>query len=206
MKRSPLPGSGAADVRLLVLPPLLILLVLLLSACDSGPESKLPVLGRVTKEFHFRNQDNQEVTLEIFRDKIYVTDFFFTTCPSICPIMKRQMTRVYDEFKDNPEVLLFSHTIDPEHDTVEVLKNFAAGLGVETAKWQMVTGDQDEIFAMAKHYMLGAMKNDEVPGGYIHSGSFVLVDKDRNIRGYYNGTETEAVDKLISDLKELIGE
>lgn len=185
---------------------LLSLCMSLLSGCDTGSKSDLPVLGKVTQEFRFLNQDNQEVTLDIFNDKIYITDFFFTTCPSICPIMKRQMTRVYDEFKDNPEILLFSHTIDPDHDTVEVLKKFADGLGVATEKWQMVTGDQDDIFAMAKHYMLGAMKNEEVPGGYIHSGHFVLVDKNRNIRGYYNGTETEAVDKLISDLKEFIGE
>ena len=111
------------------------------------------------------------------------------------------MHRVYEAHKDNDEILLFSHTIDPEHDTVEVLHNFAAGLGIDSRRWQMVTGDQDDIFAMAKHYMLGALKNDEVPGGYIHSGSFVLIDKKGQIRGYYNGTDEAEVDKLIEDLK-----
>ncbi len=177
-------------------------LTVFLFSCQRKPD--LPVMGEVTQDFNFVNQDNQDVTIKIFDDKVYVTDFFFTTCPSICPIMKRQMVRIYDAFKDNPDVLLFSHTIDPEHDTVEILKKFADGLGIKTSKWQMVTGEQDEIFAMAKHYMLGAMKSDDVPGGYIHSGSFVLVDKNKKIRGYYNGTKEEDVDKLISDLNAFL--
>jgi protein SCO1/2 len=154
----------------------------------------------VTRDFSFVNQDNEVVTPAVFQDKVYVTDFFFTTCPSICPIMTRQMTRVYEAVIDEPGVLLLSHTIDPEHDTVEVLKNYADGLGIKTAKWHLVTGSQDEIFAMAKHYMLAAMKHEEAPGGYLHSGSFVLVDRQRQIRGYYDGTDSEAVDRLIEDL------
>lgn len=163
-------------------------------------------MGEVSKDFTFINQDNQKVTPAVFADKVVITDFFFTTCPSICPIMKRQMHRVYEIYKETPDVLFFSHTIDPEHDTAEVLHNFAKGLGAETQKWQMVTGDQDEIFAMAKHYMLGAMKNEDVPGGYIHSGSFVLVDKMKRIRGYYNGTDEAEVDTLITDLRILLDE
>lgn len=183
---------------------LVLLLCMLLPGCtgDDG-STELPVYGEISMDFLLRNQDNQEVTPLIFKDKIYVTDFFFTTCPSICPIMKRQMVRLYDAFKDVPEVLLFSHTIDPEHDTVEVLKNFSEGLGITTDKWQMVTGEQDEIFALAKHYMLAAMKNDQSPGGYIHSGSFVLVDQNKKIRGYYDGTNKAEVDQLIVDLKKL---
>lgn len=183
-----------------------IILIFSFVGCDNTNKSQLPVLGEMTTDFSFHNQDNQLVTAEIFTDKVYVTDFFFTTCPSICPIMKKQMSRVYEVFKDTPKVLLFSHTIDPEHDTVEVLKNFANGLEIETEKWQMVTGPQDEIFAMAKHYMLGAMKNDDVPGGYIHSGSFVLVDEKKQIRGYYNGTDAQEVDDLIADIKEYLNE
>lgn len=174
------------------------------AGCQFQKKSDLPVLGEVNRPFSFQNQDGQTVTEAIFTGKVYVTDFFFTTCPSICPVMKRQMHRVYEAYRERSEVLLFSHTIDPEHDTVEVLYNFAAGLGAETGRWQMVTGDQDEIFAMAKHYMLGAMKNDEVPGGYIHSGSFVLVDRNKRIRGYYNGTKSEEVDALIVDIEKLI--
>lgn len=183
----------------------LVLTAMLVSGCEKD-KPELPVLGEVTEDFSFRNQDNEVVTAEIFKDKVFITDFFFTTCPSICPIMKRQMMRVYQAFENHPDVLLFSHTIDPEHDTVEVLRNFADGLGIKTEKWQMVTGPQDDIFAMAKHYMLAAIKDDQVEGGYIHSGSFVLVDKDKKIRGYYNGTDPEEVDALIADLKDFLGE
>jgi len=179
---------------------LAVLLGLYLSGCDSRSIDDFPVLGEVSRDFSFVNQDNEVVTPAVFQDKVYVTDFFFTTCPAICPIMTRQMTRVYEAIKDDPGVLLLSHTIDPEHDTVEVLKNYADGLGIETAKWHLVTGPQDEIFAMAKHYMLAAMKYEEAPGGYLHSGSFVLVDRERQIRGYYDGTDPEAVDRLIDDL------
>ncbi len=182
-----------------------MLIVLLLSGCqDNSATSQFPVLGEVTKDFTFRNQDGQEVTKALFDGKIVITDFFFTTCPSICPVMKRQMYRVYEKFKDNPDVLFFSHSIDPEHDTVEVLHNYAKGMGTKTDKWQMVTGDQDEIFAMAKHYMLGALKNDEAPGGYIHSGSFVLIDRKKRIRGYYNGTDEEEVNQLMLDMEKFL--
>ncbi len=194
--------SSFCSARLLIL----ILTVLLFSGCSSQPEKQLPVMGEINKDFTFINQDSQEVTPAVFTGKVVITDFFFTTCPSICPIMKRQMHRVYEVFKETPDILFFSHTIDPEHDTPEVLHNFAQGLGADTQKWQMVTGDQDEIFAMAKHYMLGAMKNEDVPGGYIHSGSFVLVDKKKRIRGYYNGTDEAEVDMLITDLRILLNE
>lgn len=183
-----------------------IIQLLFVTSCSESYESGLPVLGKITEDFKFYNQDNEVVTSAILEDKIYVTDFFFTSCPTICPIMKRQMHRLYDLFKDTPDFVLLSHTIDPEFDTVAVLKTFAKGLGVETAQWQMVTGDQDEIFAMAKHYMLGAMKKDDAPGGYIHSGSFVLVDKEKRIRGYYSGTDADEVEALVVDLRKLIKE
>lgn len=175
-----------------------------LSGCQDSADKQLPVIAKATREFSLHNQDNQVVNRALFRDRIVVTDFFFTTCPSICPIMKRQMHRVYERFKDTPDVLLFSHSIDPEHDTVEVLRNYADGLGIKTSSWQMVTGNQDEIFALAKHYMLGALKNEEVPGGYIHSGSFVLIDRNGQIRGYYNGTEEQEVNQLMIDMEILI--
>ncbi|WP_028581951.1 SCO family protein [Desulfogranum japonicum] len=176
------------------------------TSCSDQSANKLPVLGTFNKDFTFTNQDNQPVTPDVFKNKVVVTDFFFTTCPSICPIMKRQMHRIYEQFENHPDVLLFSHTIDPEHDTAEVLHKYAEGFGIRTEKWQMVTGSQDEIFAMAKHYMLGAMKNEEVPGGYIHSGSFVLMDKQQRIRGYYNGTDATEVDTLITDMKTLLND
>ena len=121
--------------------------------------------------------------------------------------MKRQMFRIYEAYPDQPDLLLFSHTVDPDHDTVEILKNYSEGLGIKTEKWQMITGPQDEIFEVAKtNYMLGALKDENSPGGYIHSGSFVLIDKEMRIRGYYDGTDAKEVDRLILDLKEFISE
>lgn len=181
-----------------------LLVVIGLTGCDKKIEEKFRVYGQVTQDFEFYNQDNQLVTAEIFKDKVYVTDFFFTTCTTICPLMKRQMHRVYQAFEDTPGVLLFSHTIDPENDTVEVLKNYADGLQIKTDKWQLVTGPQEEIFDMAKNYMLGVLKDDTTADGYIHSGHFVLMDRERKIRGYYSGTDAKDVDRLIADLREFI--
>lgn len=183
---------------------LFFLFTLGLTGCEKKIEEKFKVYGQVTQDFNFYNQDNQLVTAEIFTDKVYVTDFFFTTCTTICPLMKRQMHRVYEAFANTPGVLLFSHTIDPENDTVEVLKNYADGLGIKTDKWQLVTGEQEEIFAIAKDYMLGVLKDDNNPDGYIHSGHFVLVDRERKIRGYYSGTDAKDVDRLIADLKDFV--
>jgi len=183
---------------------LCLLLLVGLTGCEKKVDEKFKVYGQVTQDFELYNQDNQLVTAEIFKDKVYVTDFFFTTCTTICPLMKRQMHRVYEAFKDTPGVLLFSHTIDPENDTVEVLKNYADGLQIKTEKWQLVTGPQEEIFDMAKNYMLGVLKDDTTVDGYIHSGHFVLMDKERKIRGYYSGTDAKDVDRLIADLKEFV--
>lgn len=200
--------SPKARVKKLV--PITILLLILtgfVTGCEKKSDAKFRVYGEVTQDFSFHNQDNQIVTKDIFNDKVVITDFFFTTCPAICPIMKRQMFRIYEAYPDQPDLLLFSHTIDPDHDTVEILKNYSEGLGIKTEKWQLVTGPQEEIFEIAKNnYMLGALKDENSPGGYIHSGSFVLIDKDKKIRGYYDGTDAKEVDQLILDLKEFISE
>lgn len=190
--------------------PITILLLVLtgfVTGCEKKSDEKFRVYGEVTQDFSFHNQDNQIVTKDIFNDKVIITDFFFTTCPAICPIMKRQMFRIYEAYPDQPDLLLFSHTVDPEHDTVEILKNYSEGLGIKTEKWQLITGPQEEIFEVAKNnYMLGALKDENSPGGYIHSGSFVLIDKNKKIRGYYDGTDAKEVDRLILDLKEFISE
>jgi protein SCO1 len=156
-------------------------------------------------DFRFINQDSIIVTPETFQDKVYVTDFFFTTCPTICPVMKTQMLRIYEAFKNNDEVALLSHTIDPVHDTVAVLHDYAERLGVSGNNWHFVTGDKDEIYEMGlKSYMVTAMEDENEPGGFIHSGAFILVDKDKHIRGMYDGTEPEQVDVLIRDIRRLL--
>ena len=197
------------------------------SSCSSdSTNDKLPIYGRreaVTKtvngenvtdtsyhqipNFSFVDQDNKEITPATFNDKIYVADFFFTTCPTICPIMKTQMLRVYEKFKDEDEVLLLSHSIDPVHDSVAVLKDFAERLGVKSNKWHFVTGNKDHIYEVGqKGYMVTATDDPNEPGGYLHSGAFILVDKGKKIRGIYDGTKEEEVDRLMRDIPKLLNE
>lgn len=158
-------------------------------------------------DFSFINEDKETVTDKDFKGKVYVADFFFVTCPTICPVMKKNMLTVYKEYKDNPDVKILSHTIDPEHDTPEILKKYATDLGVTGKMWQFVTGDKEKIYDIGqKHYMVSALEDSSQAGGYIHSGAFVLVDKDRHIRGMYDGTTVDGTEKLIKDLAVLLKE
>ncbi len=202
-------------------------LIVMVSGClRSSEPSKLPYLGRkevvpVNKngavtydtlyhkiaDFRFINQDSAVVTQKTFEDKIYVADFFFTTCPTICPVMKAQMLRVYDQFEDNETVMFLSHTIDPEYDTVGVLKNFSERLGVSGEKWHFVTGPKEDIYEIGQtSYMVTAMEDRDAPGGFLHSGAFILVDKDRHIRGLYDGTDEKEVNRLMNDIPRLLDE
>ena len=151
-------------------------------------------------DFSFVNQDSQRVTSQTLAGKIYVTDFFFTTCPTICPKMKSQMLRVYEKFKNNDQVVLLSHTIDPQHDSIAVLRDYAARLGVSSKKWHFVTGPKDSIYTIAAQYMVSAAEDEKEPGGFVHSGAFILVDGNRHVRGIYDGTSPEQVDQLMKDI------
>lgn len=181
-------------------------------------EQELPILGRKEindtdtvyhsiGDYKFVNQDSVVITPATFKNKIYIADFFFTSCPTICPIMKSQMMRVYEEFEENDEVAILSHTIDPEYDTVALLHDYADRLGVKSSKWHFVTGNKEEIFDIGQtSYMVTAMKDDQEPGGFLHSGAFILVDKERRVRGIYDGTKEEAVSKLIEEIEILLAE
>uniref|UniRef100_UPI003F73B739 SCO family protein n=1 Tax=Marivirga arenosa TaxID=3059076 RepID=UPI003F73B739 len=201
---------------------------LILFACgfenQKNKKAEFPVLGRkeyvekivdgqkvidtvdhTIPDFKLVNQDSNWVTPESFEGQVYVADFFFTSCPTICPTMKKEMLRVYEAYKDNPEVGIISHSIDPEYDTVALLHDFAEKLGVEAPKWHFVTGNKEDIYELGqKGYMVTAMEDENEAGGYIHSGAFVLVDKERKIRGVYDGTKSEEVDKLITDIDLLL--
>lgn len=181
-------------------------------------EEQLPILGNreVTQngqdtiyhsipDFSFINQDSIVVTAEAFEEKVYVADFFFTTCTTICPVMKNEMQRVYEEFKDNSNVAFLSHTIDPGHDSIPVLKEYAEDLGIDNGQWHLVTGARDDIFSIAqKHYMVTALEDSTVPDGVLHSGAFILIDQQKRIRGYYDGTDSQEVDRLIKDIPKLL--
>lgn len=191
------------------------------SACNQ--ERTLPILGEKQTQKIMRNgtevidtiyfqipdfrlidQDSQVVTPESVKDKIYVADFFFTSCPTICPTMKTQMLRIHEHFKGNPSVKLLSHTIDPRHDTVGVLKDYATRLEVDTKQWSFLTGDRNVLLLAQKGYLVSALEDKNEAGGFVHSGAFVLVDKQRRIRGYYDGTKPEKVDLLIKDMELLL--
>ncbi|MBT1702076.1 SCO family protein [Chryseosolibacter indicus] len=197
---------------------LFLALCFLFGACIRKKEQNLPILGERNVEgsdtvyhtiadFRFVDQDSQIVTNETFKDKIYVADFFFTSCRTICPIMKTQMLRVYDSIENDPEILILSHTIDPEYDTVGKLKDFAERLGVKSSKWHFVTGKKDSIYNIAQtSYFATAMEDKAEPDGFIHSGAFLLIDKERRIRGKYDGTKEEDVNRLMADLERLKNE
>lgn len=187
-----------------------------ITACTVKKEEKpLPVFGHRTVNgadtiyhtiapFQFVDQDSSIITNETFNGKIYIADFFFTSCRTICPIMKTQMLRVYDSLQNDPDVLILSHTIDPEYDTVALLRDFAERLGVKSSKWHFVTGVQDSIYKIAQtSYFATALADDNEPDGFIHSGAFLLIDKQQRIRGKYDGTKEEEVNKLIQDVKRL---
>ena len=204
----------------LILPSMIVVV-----SCNHKTE-KLPILGEreivnvnydggikadtiyhSIRDFSFTNQDGETITQDTFKDKIYIADFFFTTCPTICPIMKTQMLRVYEKYKDNPEVLILSHSIDPKHDSVAVLHTFAERLGVSSKSWHFVTGDQEEIFDIGQNsYMVTARNDPDEPGGILHSGAFLLIDKQRRVRGIYDGTKKEKVDLLMEDIEKLLRE
>ena len=194
---------------------LLYAFCLLLSSCIEQKEERLPIFGEkeitgsdtlyhTIGNFRLINQDSTIVTNETVRGKIYVADFFFTSCRTICPIMKTQMRRVYEAVGDDPDVLIVSHTIDPEYDTVGLLKDYAERLDVESDRWHFLTGSKDSIYYLAQtSYFVTAMEDEGEADGFIHSGAFLLIDKQGRIRGKYDGTKEEDVDQLIRDIRRL---
>ncbi len=190
------------------------LTTLFLLSCQMN-EKPLPIFGErevvgtdtvyhTIAPFAFVDQDSSLVTNETFKDNIYVADFFFTSCRTICPIMKTQMLRVYNATAEMPDVKILSHTIDPEYDTVALLHDFANRLGAESNRWHFVTGVKDSIYKIAQtSYFATAMEDKSEPDGFIHSGAFLLLDKQQRIRGKYDGTKEEDVNRLIIDIKRL---
>ncbi|ADQ17152.1 SCO family protein [Leadbetterella byssophila] len=182
-------------------------------ACSRTADD-LPVLGpeidgvaHQIPDFTFVNQDGDTLTQEITKDKIYVADFFFSTCPTICPVMKTQMLRIYEKYKDQPDFLILSHSINPRYDTPEVLKEYKEKLGIHGHQWQFLTGNLSNVYELAqKSYLTSALEDSTAvdEGGFIHSGAFVLVDKDRHIRAIYDGTKDKEVDKLMADIDLLL--
>ena len=147
-------------------------------------------------DFSLTNQNGETVTQSKYDNKIYVADFFFTTCQSICPIMTKNMKDIQDKLIKDSEVLLLSHTVFPEIDSVEVLKKYAVENQVIDSKWDLVTGDKKEIYDLARKSYLAAKDNSFGEYEMIHTENFVLIDKKKQIRGFYDGTNKEEIDRL----------
>ncbi|WP_316820905.1 SCO family protein [Pedobacter gandavensis] len=198
--------------------------LLLLMSCKEKPK-RLPYLQLEQKErvvdgktvidsvfrpipaFKLFNQDSIVVTEKDFDGTIYVADFFFTSCPTICPTMHRNLMKVYEKYKGNPEVKLASHTIDVKYDTPSRMKAYASKLGVDGRQWEYLWGSRDEIYALAeRNYLVAAQEDKNAPGGFIHQGYLVLVDKEKRIRGAYDGTLDSDVQQLMTDMDTLLKE
>ncbi len=190
-----------------------------LVSCGLNPTNqKLPILGErdvtpagdtlypTIPDFQFVNQDSQLVTNATFAGKAYVVDFFFIHCPTICPKVKANGLRVYQKFKNEDQLLMLSHSIDIRNDTVGALKHHAEKLGIESKKWHLVTGDHDAIYAIADNYFSVATEDPSAPGGFDHSGRLILVDKNRHVRAFCDGTNAEEVDRFMKDIERLLKE
>ncbi|WP_418508902.1 SCO family protein [Corallibacter sp.] len=155
-------------------------------------------------DFKLLNQNGETITQATYKDKIYVADFFFTTCKTICPIMTDHMYKIQKEIKNDDEVMLLSHTVTPEIDSVAQLKKYAKLKGVIDGKWNLVTGDKKQIYELArKSYLAVKTSGDGGPFDMIHTENFMLIDKKQQIRGFYDGTNPDDISRLLDDISTL---
>ena len=186
-------------------------------SCGDQTSSTLPILGKkkivdgievnhIIPDWEFMDQDSNMVTNKDLSDVVYITDVFFTSCPTICPKTMREMKRIYTEFEDNPQVKLVSFTIDPERDSPERLKKYASNLEVDTKKWWFLHGEKEETYDLALDYFNTAYEDSDIPGGFNHSGKLILTDKNGHIRSFSEGTDPDETPKLIRDIKTLLKE
>lgn len=196
------------------------------NACSDTSNKSLPILGerepiektvdgkvvidtiyQTIQPFSYLNQDSVSLTDKDFDGKIYVSDFFFTSCNTICPIMHRNMLNVYNKYKGDAKVKFLSHTIDIKYDLPSRLKKYASKLGVEGNQWEFVHGSRDSIFNVAaKNYLVAAYEDNTDPQGLVHQGWFILVDTKKRIRGAYDGTKEDQVKQLMLDMDILLKE
>ncbi|MFM6953768.1 MAG: SCO family protein [Sphingobacteriaceae bacterium] len=204
---------------------LLLSIIFCLYSC-SNETKKLPILGeKSTKDtlingknitdtvyqtiapFRYYNQDSVLISNKDYDGSIYVADFFFTTCNSICPIMHRNLLQVYVKYKGDKRIKFLSHSIDAKYDLPSRLKRYADKLGITSPQWNLIHGSRDSIYDIsAKNYLVAAYADNAAPQGLVHQGWFVLIDKEKRIRGAYDGTKMDQVEQLMKDIDLLLQE
>ena len=167
-----------------------------------GPE------GHTVPAFAFTGIDSTEISHRTVEGQVKIVDYFFTHCPTICPIMSSQLARTQHWLKDHDldkDVMLLSHSVDPVRDTPARLKTYATQLGADTTSWKFLTGNKEDLYDQARFgYYLTALESDTAAGGFFHSDTFVLVDRENRIRGLYDGTSTAEVDAMMLDAAQLV--
>ncbi|MEZ4917682.1 MAG: SCO family protein [Saprospiraceae bacterium] len=197
--------------------PLLLSILFVQCVSEVDTDRKLPILGErdvvngdtiypTVRDFEFMDQDSQLINNQTFDGKIYMVDFFFIHCPTICPKVKAQAKRIYDKYENDERLVLLSHSIDVGNDTVPALKRYADKLGIRTDRWHLVTGDHDAIYEIADDYFSVAKEDPNSPGGFDHSGRLILVDKNRHVRAFCDGTDPEEVTRFMTDIDVLLKE
>ena len=199
-------------------------LIFLVLSCNNWGREELPIYNpsdfnaelvdvslqskngnHTVSDFELINQNGKIVTQEDYRDRVYIVDFFFTRCPSICPIMTSNMIKIQNEFINNSDIMLLSLSVTPEIDSISVLRKYANDKGAIDSKWNITTGNKKHIYELArKSYFAVVEQGDGGMQDFIHTPNFILVDKKRQIRGVYNGTEDEEINRLMDDLRILI--
>lgn len=201
-----------------ILSILIITVVVCFTNCNSNSNQKkmvLPIYGEkklgtsdtiyhTISEFSLINQFGETITHKTVDNKIYVADFFFASCQSICPQMSKNLMSVQQAFEKDDSLLLLSHSVNPIHDTVEVLNAYSKTYGAKKNKWHFLTGNKKEIYELAKtSYLVNALEADGSAEGFLHSELLLLIDKKGRIRAMYDGTDTNQVQKLIADIRLL---
>ena len=199
------------------LSPLIVLFLLLGNCSESERSLEVPILGQTSTTFlgntiyekvpgfELTNQFGEMISDKQFDNKIQVVDFFFTKCPTICPMMTRHLKDVQDQFQNEDKLAIISYSIDAENDTPEQLKSYAEQYEINTNQWSLVTGNQEEIFELAKGFKVRAFDDSfEDENSLIHDGTFVLLDQKRRVRGYYNGLDKKDTQRLIKDIEKLL--
>ena len=201
----------------------LISIISLFSSCNLKEQKPLPIYNpsnfnpelvdkslqnksknHTVSDFSLINQNGETITQEVYKDKIYVADFFFASCTTICPVMTAHMAEIQTQFLDDDDIMLLSLSVTPDRDTPSVLRDYATKKGVVDSKWNVTTGNKKHIYNLArKSYFAVVEKGDGALQDFIHTPKFILVDKEKRIRGIYDGTDSDDIKQIIADIKNL---